>query len=584
MKKYLSLLLVFTMLLGVLAGCGSANNEASNAVSSGSEVAASTPETPNETQDSAAEAPEASASAESEAVVSRNITLPIVDEPITYTYWLCYAPFAGNLVNTDTMEGILVLDAIQEQSNIHFDITAANGAAERDNFNLMVAAGDYCDILSLMGYYSTGLEGAVEEGIIQDLADVLPEQCPTYWSYLTQDTTTLMSAYTDSGYMPTICTLVPEVGQEVVGAVVREDWLSEFGMEMPETMDELYGYLEKSYLDKDAQFLVTNTEGVLPNLGFGLNLNLDAFVTGTYGYTVEDGTVQSSFVSENLKDYLKFMNKLYANDIISKDFYSTTNEDLSSRARLDFGLGLNSMVDTAANNTSDIMMNVSEDDFSMAVLPHCTKNKGDESHVGPSTLQGLMKNDETWSFSTDCEDIQPLLDLVEWLYSEDGYTLTNYGVEGETYTLDENGEPQYTDLIVNNPDGLSYFFASYVYASNAAWGFVPFINDMRKTWYDFNDNQWQVYEDLKTLSDCAYNYPTYAVMTVEESTEYASIESDLAIYRNSRILEFITGAADIDAEFDTYVETLYDMGLQDLIDIKQAAYDRASKRAQELGA
>jgi hypothetical protein len=121
-----------------------------------------------------------------------------------------------------------------------------------------------------------------------------------------------------------------------------------------------------------------------------------------------------------------------------------------------------------------------------------------------------------------------------------------------------------------------------VYATNAASGFFPFLNDMSRTYYDFNDNQWQVYEDLRTLSDCAYNYPAYAVMTTEETTAYNSIESDLSTYVDSSILEFITGAVDIDTGFDSYVENLYSMGLQNMIDLKQAAYDRAMERVAAL--
>ena len=427
-----------------------------------------------------------------------------------------------------------------------------------------------------MGYYGTGLEGAVEDGIIQDLADVLPEKCPTYWSYLSKDTSTLMAAYTDSGYMPTICALTPEVAQEVVGPVIRKDWLDEFGMEVPRTYDELYDYLKKSYDEKGAIYEVPTTDGLFFDLAYGQNIDLD-------GYEVVDGQVEFGLAQDRAKDYFKFMNRIYTDGLMSQDFFSSTNADLGSQSRLDFGLGLNSLVSTAANNTSDIMMNVSDDAFEMAVLPYVSADGG-EAHVGESTLLGMMKDNDNWAFSADCADIDPLLDLVEYLFSDDAYLLTNYGVEDVTYTLDSEGKPHYTDLIINNPDGLSYFFASYVYATNAASSFFPFLNDMSRTFYDFTDNQWQVYEDLRTLSDCAWNYPTYAVMTTDETAEYASIESDLSTYLDSKILEFITGSADVDKEWDSFVDTLYAMGLQDMIDLKQDAYDRAMERVNDLTA
>lgn len=580
MKKNLfALFLVMAMLLSLVAGCsGDTKTTSSTASQPATDTSAEqAPETTPETASETGSAESHTSLSAVEPATEPSYTLPISEDPLTYSMWTTYAPFAAELVNTETLEGMLVLDALQEVTNIHFDFVAANGAAEQDNFNLMIAAGDYTDILSSMEFYNTGLEGAVEEGIVMDLADILPEKCPTYWSYLSSNTTTLMRGYTDSGYMPAIMVLTPEVGQEVVGPVLRQDWLDAFGMEMPKTYDELYTYIEKANQEYGAVFEMTASNGIMAELAYGLNIEIG-------GYTVEDGKVLYGPAQESFKDYLKFMNRLYENALIPQDFFSDSAQDLSSQARLDFGLGTNSLLAVAANNTSDIMMNVTDDRFEMAVLPYVSTDGKMENHVGPDTLTNTVKDPDPWCFNADLKDIDPLLEMVEYLFSPEGYLLSNYGVEGESYTLDENGEPQYTDLVINNPDGLSYFFASYVYATNAASGFFPYINDMEKTYYDFNDNQWQIYEDLKTLSDCAYNYPSYATMTTEESGKYTSVESDLSTYAESAILEFIVGSVDIDGGFDAYINTLHDMNLQDMIDLKQAAYDRAMDRVADFTA
>ena len=557
-KSLTALLLAFVLLLGLLAGCGSSSDSTTDSADE-AEEAEETEEVETETADDGA-----------------TYSLPIVDEPITYTMWITYAPFSADLIDVETMSGILVLDELQEVTNIYFDFTPVNGAADEDNFNLMIASGDYCDILSCMEYYNTGLEGAVEEGIIMDLADILPEYCPTYWDYLTSDTTSLMTAYTESGYMPAILVLMPELGQEAIGPLLRADWLEEFGMDMPTTFDELFDYLEMAYTEKGAIFEMTATDGIYGDLAYGLNIDIG-------GYTVVDGEVIYGQATDEFKEYLIFMNELYENGLISQDFFSTTNEDLSSQARQDFGSGTNSLVSVSASNSSDIVMNVTEDSFEMAVLPYVSSDGTTEAHVGPESLVSLVKDTDPWCFNAELslEDIEPLLEMVEFLFSDEGYMLTNYGVEGETYTIDEDGNPQYTDLVINNPDGLSYFFASYVYATNSASGFFPYINDMSRTFYDFNDNQWEIYEDLKNLSDCAYNYPTYADLTTDEAATYSSIESDLTTYSESMILAFIVGNTDIEAEYDTYVETLYSMGLQTMIDLKQDAYDRSQERLAE---
>lgn len=582
-KNLAAALLALCLLVGMFAGCGNTSSTASSAAAaSAPQAEESTPEKSNDLFVPSAAPAAASNQKESAAEpAGPSYTLPISEEGLTYTYWMCYAPFAPEVIDVDGMKGLLVLDTLQEVTNIHFDITAANGAAEQDNFNLMIAAGDYCDIINGMNNFTAGLEAAVEQDIIQDLADIIPEKCPNYWAYLNKNTNSLMQAYTDSGYMPTICTLTPEVGQEVVGPVIRKDWLNEFGMEVPKTFDELYDYLQKAKSEKNALFELNSTDGLVLDLAYGLNLYFGEMLYSDSPFTVQNGKAVYSLTNDNMKTYLKFMNRLYTDGLIPADFFSETSEDVSAAARLDFGLSTNSLVSVSAANSSDIMMNVTDENFEMAVLPYVTDGTT-EPHTGPASMSDTMKDNDAWAFSIGCTNIDPLLEMVEFLYSDEGYLLSNYGVEGESYTM-VDGKPTYTELITNNPDGLSSFFASYKYATNAASSFFPYINDMSKSFYDFNDNQWEVYEGLKNLSDCAYNYPAYAKMTAEETEEYTRISAEISTYTDTRILEFITGAADIDADWDNYVSTIEGMGLQDMVDVKQDAYDRAMQREAAMG-
>ncbi len=346
----MSALLALCLLAGLLAGCGNAASTASAASASAPQAEDSTkaksddlfvpsaaPAAPSAEEDSAAEP------------AGPSCTLPISAEGLTYTYWMCYAPFAPEVINVDTMEGLLVLDTLQEVTNIHFDFTTANGAAEQDNFNLMIAAGDYCDIINGMSSFTAGLEAAVEQDIIQDLADVVPEKCPNYWAYLNKNTNSLMQAYTDSGYMPTLCALTPEVGQEVIGPVLRKDWLDEFGMDTHKTFDDLYDYLQRAKSEKNALFEVSSTDGLVLDLAYGLNLYFGEMQFTGAPFTIQDGKAVYSLTDDNMKIYLKFMNRLYTDGLIPNDFFSETAEDVSASARMNFGLGTNSLVSSLEN-------------------------------------------------------------------------------------------------------------------------------------------------------------------------------------------------------------------------------------------
>lgn len=49
-----------------------------------------------------------------------------------------------------------------------------------------------------------------------------------------------------------------------------------------------------------------------------------------------------------------------------------------------------------------------------------------------------------------------MIQVADYLYTEEGILLANYGVEGVTFEYNAEGKPQFTDLIMNNPDGYAY--------------------------------------------------------------------------------------------------------------------------------
>ena len=51
------------------------------------------------------------------------------------------------------------------------------------------------------------------------------------------------------------------------------------------------------------------------------------------------------------------------------------------------------------------------------------------------------------------------MEWVNYWFTDEGVLLANYGVEGESYTMDENGKPQYTELM--KPDNYYVYMANF---------------------------------------------------------------------------------------------------------------------------
>jgi len=70
---------------------------------------------------------------------------------------------------------------------------------------------------------------------------------------------------------------------------------------------------------------------------------------------------------------------------------------------------------------------------------------------------------------------------------------------------------------------------------------------------------------------------TKLIYTEEESLAIADIASSINSYINESLALFCTGGLDIEKDWDTYVKTLKDIGLDLYLETAQAAYDRMYK-------
>ena len=581
--KLLALLLVLAMALGVLAGCGgsaaSAPAETSASEPAAEPEAPAEPETPAEPEAPAEEpaSAEESASAVEEApvesgeVVLEYVELPIEPEAVHYSCWMPVAPYVSTMMDLeDFSEQVAMVKMINEATNVYIDFNAvAGGFVEQEAFNLMIAADDYTDIIGVMNYYTTGHEGAIDDGIIIDLYDDLKEYAPNYWNLLTSDPNAYMTMRTQSGYMGCIAQLLKKAGTENQGMIIRKDWLKAAGMEIPETMDEMEQYLTYCK-DNYGAYAYLQYEGMDTDWGSAFNISPGAF-------NVIDGKVVHSYTTQGFKDYLAKMNDWYKKGLFNDDFYNDT--DITT-VRTDMANDLCSFVDGSAEGMSNIFdMNPNNTAMELTAMRYPKAEGVDEIHVGYESQ--LIKNSDTWAVSTACGDHTALLKLVNWLYSEEGQLMYNWGEEGVAFEYDANGDPQWTDLVVNNADGLNFMFASYLYATGVGSVYFPGVYDMEKGFYSYNDDQLEAVDILADLTDGAYNLPKYATLTTDELTEYNSYATDLETYADAEVLKFILGDRSLD-EVDAFVDQLYDMGLQEMTDLYQTAYDRGQDALAEL--
>ncbi len=566
-RSIFSILLALTMLLGLMAGCGTPKDSAASPDSdtTTSQAGAATPEEtqPPEEQPTEPETPEASAEdpasvVEASAPEQVPVELPLTEEPVTYSIWYS-EPFTDYVDNP--AEDVAIFRLLAERTNVHLEFSLTTVETASEKFQLLFAAEDLPDIITdAMQYYTGSIDDAVhEDAFLYEYSGDL-DSMPNYSAVLDQYVEakkTITSS--DTGAMVSFPEIYKDVG-DVSGYMIRKDFLEASGLEVPATYDELHTLLTMIYNQTGAtmELAASGGDGVL-GAGFGINVSLDN--NDLSGWYVEDGQVKMGILEDAFVDYLTMVTQWYQEKIIYADFVNTDRGSLDQLFSGQFSVTVKPPeIVEVANQVIGT---------EMVAMPMPRQNADDELHVC-GTAGSCLMDPYAWSINASVDDPSLILQLIDYMFSEEGFYLINYGEEGVSYTM-ENGEPQFTDLVVANPDGLDYAHAAYLFATSNR-SRLPFLSDYARCFAEYTEAQWDAVEVYSNDCDHANDYPNGAIMNTEQTTEYNTVAADICTYISENVLQFIYGQKDL-GEWDSFVDTLYDMGIETAIAAKQEAYD-----------
>ncbi len=566
MKKMLSILLALSLLLGLMAACGTGQESAAS-VSNAAPEAAAVQEVPEETP-AEREAPTEPESAEEAPSVQE----PEVPEEIPYELPLTtggetLTMFAISNSNVTDRIGELnnhqIYMAAEEMTGVNVDIQTYQMETSVEQFSLVIASGDYPDMVR-SGTYPSGITAAYEEDIIIDFADYL-DCAPNYASILKNNPKVARDAKTDDGNILALYYLNAYNGSFEVpiteGPVIRQDLLKDSGLSSPETVEELHDVLAafKSSYDLDDPLYLGNT--VFAASGFLMG----AFDASAELYQV-DGQVKYGPIADGFKAYLEEMIAWYQEGILNSDFYSYDDNPMSTVTE---GKKVNGDIGVFAAPAANLSAYCSDTVFyeGMRVLP----NADGENHLTSTTK--VVDTSKGMTVTTGCENPELAVKWCDFWYSQEGQLLSNYGLEGITFEYDENGDPHWTELLISNAEGMSLGIARQVYTTLTQQpGVCPKEIEISL----LNDNALAAVELWGSTGDGAYAMPNVS-LTSEESARAAQILSDIDTLNSETWFKILLGQQSIDT-WDDYLASVKDMGIDEYIAIYQTALDRYNQR------
>ncbi len=557
-QKFVAMALTGTMAIGMLTGCGSSQETAAPAEES--------------TAADSAKSAESTEAADSADAQEQDSSSPYTDysggfpETVTIQIPVYDRAFEGWNV-TDNTYTQWIQKEFGDKYNVNVEYVAVGRSTEVADYMQMLSAGNAPDIImhydmpQAVNYYSEGAMQALD-------LDEIAYYAPTYYANM-KDTIDTYGEMDGENYF--FFANRPTYYYNWV-TLIRQDWLDAVDADMPESMEELNEVAAKW---KDA--------GV-GTLGERLLINNFTYYYPFIGSSVDEKELAlysdlavAPLTWSATEAYLKNLNYQYNNGLTNPEFY-LIDDDAKWKADFVSGkVGTYSFYITSGTDTISSLL-ANDADAKVSVMnTWAGVPEGNNSYYYEYPPYGMIMG-----INSDCTDEQreAVWMFLEWMSQSDNLFKLQNGVEGESYTLDDNGLAIPVDGYTgewkrsdnNNKDYWCLVVEAAVYDDDELT-YQSRLRDLAPAGYEY------LIADSKNYFDTYAQYGlinTAYTKTIEASAENAE---DLKKLWQELYVDCATcSEADFDAIYQEACQTYLDAGYQDILDEKQALYDEGSTK------
>ena len=488
-----------------------------------------------------------------------------LDEPLTITALGIHF----NQYPTE-FDGCYYLPTVEKYTNVHLQVDWRPDSDWNTQIATALAGGvDNLPYLIRPGTY--GVAALANEGAIVALDDYL-DLIPNIVAAVGEERFADWKAA--DGHFYTIPTIVNVPGSQ--STAVRKDWLDKLNMDVPTTWEQWKAYWY-GVRDNDMNGNGDTTDEIPIVLEMGqngersLHALLNAFgikaSSDAQFCVLDDGTYTMVYEHPRYREFITEMQQLYADKIIDQEFATRYQADMYNTMSGNLAGTVFTWAEQCAVHSETLIANGVEDGLYLTCAP-ITGPYGDQ---WIQKRQGITGN---WCITAKAEadgKVEDILKFWNWMFSDEGVMLYNYGIEGYTYTMVDGSpviNPEITAAGFNDyrtlgmefePVGGNWqndAFMQCVFSGKT----VDELTVPRKSFYDgLNEHG---------VNDGKY-YAMPPTLETEAYVEYRAelITSGVCALRD----QCVAGQLSVDDFFAKY-EELKGRGLQDIIDQGTEAY------------
>lgn len=482
--------------------------------------------------------------------------LPIVDEKKEFSIFL-------NFNNMPFDPSWKVWQIIADRTNVSFrSVISQSNSNETEAYNLMLSSGNLADVI---GYVNAAdLESLGRDGGLLDLTDLIDRYAPNIKAFMDANPKFRTYAMSTDGKIY----FIPK-NQALKSAefwFIRKDWLDRLGLQIPTTVDELHDVLYAFRNNDPNGNGIKDEIPLFDRAGWKMPEEYLYLWDTSIGFYARDGKIEFEPLEPNFKIGVGNLIQWYREGILDPEIFTRGPKGRDILLSANLGGCTHDWVSASTYNVT-LKDTIPGFEF-IGIAPPADQNGVVKERV--ERFPGVG-----WGISSKCSDPVTVIKLFDYLFTEEGSDLMNWGVEGEQYFRNDKGEKQFFDEVLNAKKTVVAQLRSigslYRVGMNQDGGYE--IAAMNKWGREVNDlyeshPEWFV-EEAPPYTDGELDLKYFA----EDETRYRRIMNNIKSYVEEKFQSWIIGTADFNTEYDAFVKELRSRGIDEAIAINQRAYD-----------
>lgn len=498
-------------------------------------------------------------SSASESVATEDHPFAITKEPLELTAHIHYKN--AYVLSEDWS----ITNEAARLTNVNLKGTASPMETDSSQaFNLMIASKKIPD---LVGGQRNDINKYGMEGAFIPLNDLIDQYAPNFKNFLEKNPEIKSALTAADGNIYQI----PYVYDSKISEAwfIRQDWLDKLGLKTPTTVNEMHDVLKEFVTNdpngngkRDEIGYITKRGGESENKLDGL---LSLFGISDFWHLNKDGKVAIGLYTPEYKEAAKLAHQWYSEGLIDPEIFTRGTKSASELFPQNNGGVIHYWIASTSNYNRTIPESVPG--FKLVGILPPTDINGEQWEVSSRDI--LPGNG--WAISSSNKYPVESMKYMDFWWSNEGRRLMVYGIEGEHHTM-VDGKPVYTDTILNSSSAVNDTMRK-MGGQIDDMGYLHDTSYELQSMHEIGLETYNMYVESGVTGKINPKIPALS-FTEEELDIITAKYPACRTYMLEQLQNWVMHGGNIDAEFDTYMETLKNMGIDDVVTVYQTAYDR----------